>query len=50
MKSFIVGVVVGIIISTVGFSGVAQILDHGVNKVKTTSQELASQPLEQSTK
>ena len=41
MKSFIVGVVVGIIIATVGFGGVAQILDHGVAKVKTTSQELA---------
>ena len=41
MKLFIVGVVVGIIIATVGFGGVAQILDHGVAKVKTTSQELA---------
>jgi hypothetical protein len=43
MKSFIVGVVVGIIISTVGITGVAQILDHGVAKVKTTSQELANE-------
>jgi hypothetical protein len=42
MKSFVVGVVVGIIISTVGFGGIAQILDHGVSKVKTTSQQLAS--------
>jgi hypothetical protein len=41
MKSFIVGVVVGIIMSTVGVGGVAQILDHGVTKVKTTTQELA---------
>ena len=41
MKSFILGIVVGIIISTVGFGGVAQILDHGIAKVKTTSQELA---------
>ena len=41
MKSFIVGVVVGIIISTVGVGGVAQILDHGVSKVKKTTQELA---------
>ena len=40
MKSFIVGVVVGIIISTVGVGGIAQILDHGVTKVKTTTQEL----------
>lgn len=42
MKTFAVGVVVGIIVATVGFGGVAQILDHGVNKVKTTSQELAN--------
>jgi hypothetical protein len=42
MKSFVVGIVVGIILATVGFGGVAQILDHGVNKVKTTSQQLAS--------
>ena len=41
MKSFILGVVVGIIISTVGVGGIAQILDHGVTKVKTTTQELA---------
>ncbi len=41
MKSFILGVVVGIIISTVGVGGIAQILDHGVDKVKTTTQELA---------
>ena len=41
MKSFILGVVVGIIISTVGVGGIAQILDHGVSKVKTTTQELA---------
>jgi len=40
MKSFILGVVVGIIISTVGVGGIAQILDHGVTKVKTTTQEL----------
>ncbi len=40
MKTFIFGIVVGIIISTVGVGGIAQILDHGVSKVKTTSQEL----------
>ena len=43
MKTFVFGVVVGIVISTVGFGGVAQILDHGVAKVKTTSQELANE-------
>ena len=43
MKTFVFGVVVGIIVATVGFGGVAQILDHGVNKVKATSQELANE-------
>ena len=41
MKTFVFGFIMGVIVSTVGFSGVAQILDHGVTKVKTTSQELA---------
>ena len=41
MKSFIVGVVVGIIIATVGFSGIARIMDRGIDTVKTQSQELA---------
>lgn len=41
MKSFIVGVVLGVIISTVGVGGIAQILDRGINTVKTQTQELA---------
>ena len=43
MKTFAFGVIVGIILATVGFGGVAQILDHGVAKVKSTSQELANE-------
>ena len=41
MKSFIMGVVFGLILATVGFSGIAKILDRGVETVKTQSQELA---------
>lgn len=39
MKNFLVGSVFGIIIATVGFSGIAKMLDNGVNKVKEVSQE-----------
>jgi hypothetical protein len=39
MKNFILGTVFGIIVSTVGFSGIARMLDNGVNKVKEVSQE-----------
>lgn len=41
MKTFIGGVIVGLVIATVGFGGVARILDKGVETVKTKSQELA---------
>jgi hypothetical protein len=37
MKVFLVGVVVGIVIATVGFSGVFRALDKGVDTVKETS-------------
>lgn len=38
---FIVGVIVGIVIATAGFSGVAKMLDKGVEAVKTQTQELS---------
>jgi len=41
MTKFIVGFVLGLVVATVGFSGVAKILDHGVNTVKSQSKELA---------
>jgi hypothetical protein len=41
MKTFIIGTIFGIVIATVGFTGVARMLDNGVNKVKTESKELA---------
>jgi hypothetical protein len=41
MTKVLIGFVLGLIVATVGFSGVARILDHGVETVKTQSQELA---------
>ena len=41
MKAFILGTVFGLVLATVGFSGIAKILDHGVETVKTQSQEMA---------
>lgn len=38
---FILGVIVGVVIASVGFSGVAKILDRGVEAVKTQTQELS---------
>jgi hypothetical protein len=39
MKNFILGTIFGIVISTIGFSGVAKLLDNGVNKTKAIVQE-----------
>jgi len=41
MKSFIIGTVFGIVICTVGFSGIARMFDHGVSKVKEVAKEAA---------
>jgi hypothetical protein len=41
MKSFIIGTIFGLILATVGFSGIARMLDHGVEKVKSESKEMA---------
>jgi hypothetical protein len=40
MKYFI-GFILGIIVATVGFSGIAKLLDNGVNKVKEVATEKA---------
>jgi hypothetical protein len=37
----IVGFVLGLVVATVGFSGIARILDNSIEHVKTQSQELA---------
>lgn len=39
MKNFIFGTIFGIVVATVGFSGIAKLLDKGVEKTK----EIATQ-------
>jgi hypothetical protein len=41
MKAFIVGTVFGVVLATVGFSGIAKIMDKGLDTVKTQSTEMA---------
>jgi hypothetical protein len=41
MKNFIIGTFFGLILATVGVSGIARMLDKSVDVVKTQSQELA---------
>lgn len=41
MKGVLIGFILGLIVATVGFGGVARILDHGVESVKSHSQDLA---------
>ena len=38
---FVAGVIVGIVICTVGFSGIARMIDNGVNKVQEVTKEAA---------
>lgn len=38
---FIIGVIVGIVIGSVGFTGVARLLDRGVSAVQEQAQDLA---------
>jgi hypothetical protein len=37
MINFVVGFVLGFIVATTGFTGFAQMMDSGINKVKNTS-------------
>jgi len=41
MRNLFIGMVVGIVVATVGFTGVARMLDKTVDAVKTQSQNLA---------
>jgi hypothetical protein len=41
MKTFIIGTVFGIIIATVGFSGIAKMLDNSIEKTKAIAIEQA---------
>lgn len=37
---FIIGIVFGIVVSTIGFSGVARVLDKSVDTIKQTSHQI----------
>lgn len=39
MKTFIMGTVFGIVVATVGFSGIAKMIDNGVEKTKAIAVE-----------
>lgn len=39
MKSFIIGTIFGIVLATVGFSGIAKLLDNGIEKTKQIAVE-----------
>jgi len=41
MMQFILGVVVGIVVATVGLTGIAEMADKGVNKMQETVKEVA---------
>ena len=41
MRAFIMGTIFGLILATVGFSGIARMLDKGVDTVKEKSVEMA---------
>ena len=41
MKNFIAGAIFGLVLATVGFSGIARMLDRGVDTIKSQSQEMA---------
>jgi capsular polysaccharide biosynthesis protein len=41
VKNILIGFILGLVVATVGFSGVARLLDRGVETIKTQSQELA---------
>jgi hypothetical protein len=41
MRNFILGAVFGLILATVGFSGIARMLDKGVDTVKEKSVEMS---------
>lgn len=41
MKNFLIGTVFGIVVATIGFSGVARVLDNAVVKTKQTAVEIS---------
>jgi hypothetical protein len=41
MRNFILGTIFGIVVATVGFGGIARMLDNGVEKTKSIAVESA---------
>lgn len=41
MMKFIAGFVLGLVVSAVGFSGIARMFDRGVQTIQETSKDLA---------
>jgi uncharacterized membrane protein YtjA (UPF0391 family) len=39
MTKLLIGFILGIVVSTVGFSGIARMADNGVNKIKEVTVE-----------
>jgi uncharacterized membrane protein YtjA (UPF0391 family) len=39
MTKVLIGFILGIVVSTVGFSGIAKMADNGVNKIKEVTEE-----------
>ena len=41
MTKLFIGFMLGLVVATVGFGGIARMLDRGVDTIKTQSQEMA---------
>jgi hypothetical protein len=41
MRNLIIGFVLGLVVSAVGFGGIARMFDRGVQTIQETSKELA---------
>jgi hypothetical protein len=41
MSKLLVGFILGLVVASVGFGGIARILDRGVSEIQTQSKELA---------
>ena len=41
MTKMLIGFILGVVVSTIGFGGVARLLDRGVDTVRTQAQDLA---------
>ena len=41
MSKLLIGFVLGLVVASVGFGGIARIMDKGVQQIQTQSKELA---------